>query len=161
MRFNQMSLRLRRWGHWQRLAAGRQWVGEQNCPLAELLGLLAWRDWGGKGIYTTPVSMTVPRVIPGSTTGLDMVPGPTSQYCQTAPYLLFAYAEIMKNYSTVIIIIIIFKECLISLNNPENIVIYLSAVTGFAHPMSNFVFPHHHPSYKRNGQGHPLLSPRA
>lgn len=87
-------------------------------------------------------------------------PGPTSQYCQTAPYLLFAYAEIMKNYSTVIIIIY-FKECLISLNNPENIVIYLSAVTGFAHPMSNFVFPHHHPSYKRNGQGHPLLSPRA
>lgn len=81
---------------------------------------------------------------------------PPPQYFQTVLCLVFICAEIRITF-----FFFLKKECIISLNNLENIVIYLSAVTGFAHPMSNFVIPHHHPSCKWNGQGHPLLRPQA
>lgn len=162
IKFLQLSLWWGRRGHRQRLVAGRQQSGEQSCFLAQPLGLPGvvgrWEvsDSDAHRVCTTSVVTIYCKSPLAALFAWRWWLNPPPQYFQAIPCLVFVCAEIMKNYFSFFL-----KECIISLNNLENTVIYLSAVTGFAHPMSNFVIPHHHPSCKWNGQGHPLLSPQA
>lgn len=93
--FQQLSLRLGRWGHRWRLAAGRQ-----NHSDARHGGMVGGERQGRKSRLHNTGDDDIPlQVISGSTACLEMVAEPTSPVFSDYSMSVFVCAEIMKNYS--------------------------------------------------------------